>query len=122
MIKYWYKIVTGPKTRLLYKCYAHLTFFANTPLPRHFKNWSTEIRNILIEIGQGHIWNTEYIPVSYDDFLFMAKGTLIDLYITEWYRDLNNKDKLRTYRTIKKVFRYENYLSINSPKTVFYKI
>ena len=33
----------------------------------------------------------------------MAKGTLIDLYITEWYRDLNNKDKLRTYKTIKKV-------------------
>ena len=82
------------------------------PLPRHFKNWSTEIRNILIEIGQGHIWNTEYIPVSYDYFLSMAKGTLIDLYITEWYRDVNNKDKHRTYRTIKKVY---NYLSMNSP-------
>ena len=115
MIKYWYKIVTGPKTRLRYKCYAHLKSFANTPLPRHFKNWSTEIRKILIEIGQGHIWNTEYIPVSYDYFLSMAKGTLIDLYITEWYRDLNNKDKLRTHRTIKKVFGYENYLSMNSP-------
>ena len=30
MIKYWYKIVTGPKTRLRYKCYAHLKSFANT--------------------------------------------------------------------------------------------
>ena len=59
MIKYWYKIVTGQKTRLRHKCYARLKSFANTPsLPRHFKNWSTEIRNILIEIGQGHIWNT----------------------------------------------------------------
>ena len=81
-------------------------------MPRQYRNWATEIRNIFIEIGQEEIWNRDYINVSYDCFISMAKGTLVDLYIAEWFQDLNNKDKLR----FKTVFGYETYLSnINSP-------
>ena len=49
--------------------------------PITFKNWSTKIRNILIEIGQGHISGT--LNISYDKFSFMAEGSLIDLYVTD---------------------------------------
>ena len=85
-------------------------------MPRQYSNWASEVRKVFIEIGQINVWRTEDIDMTYDDFIRNVKNTLIGLYITEWFREINTKEKLRTYKLYKTVFAYESYLCLNSPQ------
>ena len=108
MLKYWIKIVQGPETRYRYLMYIYLKDNYDCRLPIPCKNWSNEVRKILIEIGQENVWHNEVIIT--DDFINMAKQKLIDLHITNWYNTLHNSQKLGHYRLCKGIFCHETYL------------
>ena len=110
IIKYWYKIISGPHTRYRYILYKYLKSNYNSVLPVKYKNWAKEVRSILISVGHENIWHTEVLDCSLDVFISNIKQTLIDLYIVQWREELFVKDKLSTFRLFKTVFAFESYL------------
>ncbi len=112
MVKYWCKIVTGPRDRYRYIMYRYLFDTVDVNLAGRYRNWAVEVRNILISVGLAEIWRTEILPYDVDRFLGIVKQSLIDLFINDWYREMFSKDKLYTYRLYKNVFGFEMYLYV----------
>ncbi len=115
MVKYWYKIVTNSHDRLRYTCYSYLKSKIDIQMPRQYRNWAAEIRQIFVNIGMIGVWHTEIIDTSYEYFTNSVKHILVDLFITEWVTEMFQRDKLRTYRLFKKVFACESYFVELSP-------
>ena len=82
MLKYWLKILNGPRDRLRYITYSYLRENIHKELPSQCRNWALEVRKLLIDIGREYVWDNN-APVN-GNLIFYAKQTLIDLYIAEW--------------------------------------
>ena len=109
MLKYWVRIITGPRDQYRFMIYQELKTRYNEILPRNYSNWANEIRKILIEVGLEYIWHNEVIDNN--NCIGNAKQTLIDLYITQWHNDMYHSDKMRGYRLYKSIFCHESYLA-----------
>lgn len=112
MLKYWIKVISGPRDRLRYIMYTFLKemMMANQRVIG-CKNWASEILNILTEVGQVGVWYSEDIGMDARDFISMSKSTMIDLYIQDWWRELQTKEKMVNYVLFKTNFGHELYLS-----------
>ena len=56
MLKYWLKIIKSPRQMYRYKLYSFLKQHHNGALPGNCKNWSNEIKKILVDIGCEYLW------------------------------------------------------------------
>ncbi len=94
MLKYWVKVISGPRDRLRYIMY---TFLKEMTMSNQrvtgCKNRAAEIRNILTEVGQVGVCYSENLGMSIDEFISMSMSTLVDLYIQEWWRELLTKKR-----------------------------
>ena len=109
MLKYWIKIINGPHNMYRYSVYQYLK--NNIVVNRTCKNWSKEVRSILIQIGREGAWHSDTIDTNTEQFIVYAKQTLIDIYTNEWRRELETKEKMQTYNMFKTIFQHEMYLS-----------
>jgi hypothetical protein len=108
MLKYWMKMLNGPRNRLRFTMYSYLRDNIDKDLPVQCKNWALEVRNILIEIGREYVWDDN--SQITDDFISSAKQTLIDLHIAEWLVELQSSSKYISYVEYKTIFAHEPYL------------
>jgi hypothetical protein len=110
ILKYWIKVISGSHNRIRYIMYLFLKQHVNIAVPG-CKNWANEVRNILIEIGNEGSWHNNDPGMEHGQFIARARCTLIDLYIMEWKRELESKEKMSTYILYKTGFGHELYLS-----------
>ena len=116
IVRYWCKLVSGPRERYRYIVYKYLCTFIDAILPRGYRNWAKEVRDVLVRVGYVNVWSTEQLPCDSVSFVNIVKQTLIDLYITEWSVQVRMKEKLITFGLFKVTFGFEMYLYlINSP-------
>jgi hypothetical protein len=94
MLRYWFKIISGAHTRYRYIVYSFLRSHINVRLPGSFRNWALEVKNILISIGQEHVWQSESIDVDIRVFINHVQCTLVDLYVNEWQRHESKRETL----------------------------
>ena len=111
MLKYWTKIVSGPRDRYRNVMYQNLKNNVDSNAYAQYKNWALEIRRILIEIGMEGLWHSEHLETSAEQFIAKARCILVDLYITVWRLDMAEKEKLQTHNLYKVTFQHELYLS-----------
>ena len=81
--------------------------------------WSQKIKTILFHIGLGEIWiNRNHVPPNDKKTKYLIQQRLQDIEIQTWLSNIHNdsrkdsqqKNKLRTYRTFKTEYEYEDYL------------
>ena len=110
MIKYWFRIVTLPNSRLVSHCYWSLLEINNLNDP-----WINTIQKIINLSGQYYIWNNqETLPVL--DSKYIRKyisyigQTLQDLFVQYATEKINSETKLHFFKNCKNSIKLSNYL------------
>lgn len=78
--------------------------------------WLFNVRNILYKCGLNNIWYDHY-PQNTKWLRLTVKQKLQDLFINEWYSQVDNSSNSTFYRIFKKELKFESYLS-STPKAV----
>ena len=76
--------------------------------------WLSVIKNILDNSGHSFIWLSQILPENIS-IVHAVKKSLQDQYVQEWNTINNNSSKCVLYRTFKRNFVFENYLTTLSP-------
>ena len=112
VVKFWVKFAISNKTKL-----SHLTIqdcnHANTPC-----SWSGKTKFIFDKLGYSFVWNQTFDETKSKIIVKQIKQRLEDIEIQAWFEEIHNdmgrkdsqKNKLRTYRTFKIIYKQENYL------------
>ena len=74
----------------------------------------SEIKNILDNTGHSFIWLSQILPENFS-IVHAVKNSLQDQYVQEWNTINNNSSKCVLYRTFKRNFVFENYLTTLAP-------
>lgn len=105
MISYWIKLIEPNSLKfssLLYKFMFHNTSEKST-------KWLDHVRNVMINCGFSGFWDAQ--KVDNPRWLTQSiKQKLKDLYVNEWFSDLENSPSCINYRLYKNTFILENYL------------
>jgi hypothetical protein len=109
-IKYWLKLLSLPKTSLLYSCYDML--FKQDSAQRH--NWASKVREILCMYGFGFVWYNQGVE-DIDGFMKEFKLRLIDCEMQNWNGHKQTLSKLQYYNMYKTVLLPEGYLYLEIP-------
>ena len=91
---------------MLYKVYLQQNTYLN--IDANFNCWAQCVRNLLNELGFSYLWDFQSISKLQLD---MAIQTVYDQYCKVWYSELAQSNKLDTFKTVNKVFNFENYIS-----------
>ena len=111
IVKYWLKFLNIKQTRLTKVSY-NVQF--NAPTNNHAKvNWVSKVRNLLCSCGFGEAWYNQGVG-DVNLFLVLFKQRAIDLYLHDWFLNLENSNKALLYRNIKVYFRPSLYLTVIS--------
>ena len=113
VIKYWLKIVRnlGVKEHYVHRIYRELCDL-NIVQP-NVTTWVSQVKLLLESNGFGYVWANQAVD-NERDFIRLFKERLCDVYIQEWYREVNLTSDGRLYKHVKQLFRYESYLNINN--------
>ena len=76
-------------------------------------NWVSKVRNLLCSYGFGEAWYNQGV-VDVNLFLVLFKQRAIDLYLHDWFFNLENSNKALLYRNINVYFRPSLYLTVIS--------
>ena len=125
-IKYWIRIVLMEDQRLVKKIYKNSKFQYKF---KRVKNWCTEIHRLLIKYGFEDLWQNENSiqnppEIEHQENLERVKffwynklrKRIQEIEEKEWLTTINNKPKLRTYKTFKSKLQLEQYLSLENNK------
>ena len=112
MISYWSKLLCQKESKLsnimykvIYQYNSHVVY--TSP-------WLSEIKNILGNTGHSFICLSQILPDNFS-IVHAVKNSLQDQYVQEWNTIINNSSKCVLYRTFKRNFVFENYLTTLSP-------
>lgn len=123
IISYWSKLLLPENNKLassIYKCV--LSNLIHTPnLARSRFSWLKNVQNILIKCGLNNVWDTNNYP-NCKWLTETVKQKLSDLFLNEWFSDLEQSGKCRNYKLFKTEFKYEKYLIYTNPKQLKYMI
>ena len=108
-LKFWHKILSLPDDRLLKKVYQICK--VSTASVR--SSWGYATRQLLEELNLVHIWTSE-LTGSRSEWLALIKDCIRGREIKIWKAGLEEKDKLRVYRSFKADLKREEYLSFPS--------
>ena len=75
-------------------------------------DWCCRTKKTLCSLGLGHLWVTEQVGAA-ADWKNLLKSSLQEREQREWLRRLEEKDKLRLYRTLKTTLKKEDYLELD---------
>ena len=106
-IKYWSRILTSIDGSLVKCVYNILLDLHNGG----FKNWVTNVHNILLDVGFTEEWNNQLCNKM---SIVHLKKCLMNKYRSSWENDVKNivaNPKMRTYCEFKLTFSYESYLT-----------
>ena len=111
IVKYWLKILNIKQTRLTKVLY-NVQFNALTN-SHTIVNWVSKVRNLLCSYGFGEAWYNQGVG-DVNLFLVLFKQRAIDLYLHDWFFNLENSNKALLYRNINVYFRPSLYLTVIS--------
>ena len=110
LITYWCKLVSSDNI-ILRTVYNQAVTDSNNG----FKNWVSNIKNLLNDYGFSDVFNKDiYDPLYLKQFPKVFKQRVIDCFIQDWLRTVHNSAALKDYSLIKHTFGYEPYLDILS--------
>ena len=72
-------------------------------------NWFGKVRDLLSKYGFNYVWSNNS-QINEVNFLSLFKQRVIDEYLQEWNRDINDNRVLIVYKAIKTTFSFEPYL------------
>jgi hypothetical protein len=124
-LKYWINIVLMEESRLVKQIYQSSKAAYQS---RWVENWSAAIHRLLLKYNLGHLWNDESIitnleGIEWEDrtirghrkfWVGIIKKKIQEEEEKEWKKAMEDKPKLRTYRTIKNKLELEEYLIANT--------
>ena len=107
---YWVNIINASATdrSLVVKVYKEM--YQLTETNRGAVTWASRVKDVLNRCGMGGYWINQRV----DDkkfFLALFRRKLQDIYIQEWWRDVDKTSTGRLFRYIKTDFRCEAYLN-----------
>ena len=114
-MKFWYRLVTLPKSRLVSHCYWSLYDLPNLKDP-----WFSSIRDIIATAGQfnsNFLWDSQRL-LSEVDYKFVSKAhsqivkSLKEQYLSAAVEKLNTETKLSYFKEAKTEFSLSNYLTV----------
>ena len=105
-VKFWIRLLKLPNTRYSKKCYNMLKYFDSIG----YKNWVTEIRQLLCTNGFGYVWQEQNVH-NIGHFLSAFLQRLKDQHIQTWRQNLETNNKLIYYRDFKMSFSLEPFVS-----------
>ena len=111
MLKYWYRLITLPETRLVSHCYWSLL---NNPMVTD--PWLNSVKNIILSTGQYFVWQNQKQlcslgPIGIKRNLCFMKQNLKDQFIQQSITKMANESKLHLFRNAKETLHVSNYLS-----------
>ena len=110
LITYWCKLVTSDNI-ILRTVYNQ----AVTDSDNGFKNWISNIKNLLNDCSFSDVFNKDvYDPLYLKQFPKVFKQRAINCFIQDWLSSVQNSAALKDYSLIKHTFGYEPYLDISS--------
>ena len=119
-ITYWLRILNLPNDRLPKVCYRLQKSWTETDTDC----WATQIRNLLFRMGFGDVWLNQGVG-QVPQFIKVFKTRVLDIDIQTQISDIQDMEKLRTYRLLKHDFGCEEYMfciTNRSFRTVFSKL
>ena len=105
LLRWWGKLVKMDPNRLCSKIYRSRRAHTRPG------SWCARVRDILIELGLGEIWETQEIG-DLKTWNWKVKSEMALRERRNWLQRVMVKDKLRTYRTIRTDLRFEEYLTL----------
>ena len=78
---------------------------------RRVNDWCSHIQKILKELKIEHVWFSEQVGTE-KDWKTVVKACIQGREQKLWIREMNKKDKLRLYKTIKLSLKREEYLDV----------
>ena len=110
LITYWCKLVSSDNI-ILRTVYNQAVTDSNND----FKNWVSNIKNLLNDYGFSDVFNKGiYDPLYLKQFPKVFKQRVIDCFIQDWLSTVHNSAALKDYSLIKHTFGYEPYLDVLS--------
>ena len=104
IIKYWFK--TCKSNNILTNT---IVDDAITGIENGKTNWFSNVKSLLSRYGFLNVWQN-IINTKESTFLSIFKQRLLDEFLQEWQRNLNNSSVLSLYRDIKSSFGFQTYL------------
>ena len=113
VIKYWLKIIRclGVKEHYVHRVYRELCNL-NVTNPTAV-TWVSQVKHLLESNGFGFVWINQAVD-SEKDFIRLFRKRLCDIFVQEWYRDVNLTSDGRVFKHIKNTFGFESYLNLNN--------
>ena len=111
VVKYWLKLIR-PATEQ--QTYAHAIYkelyCISQSCPKKI-TWATLVRDMLETCGLGHFWYAQFVE-NEDAFISLLKQRLSDIFVQEWWQEIDKTSNNRLYKHIKEHFGYEMYLNM----------
>lgn len=104
-IKYWLRIIHLPADRLPKICYKFQSRWTET----NIDCWAFQVRDLLFRTGFGDVWLNQGVG-RIEIFIKHFKTRLLDIDMQTQNSDIQDMDRLRTYKILKNNFQCENYL------------
>ena len=108
MISYWAKLLCQKESKLSNIMYKVIYQYNSNGV--YTSPWLSEIKNILDNTGHSFIWLSQILSENFS-IVHAVKKSLQDQYVQEWNTIINNSSKCVLYRTFKRNFVFENYLT-----------
>lgn len=102
IIKYWYKICKTPDT-LLFRLYN-----MKNDQGKFINSWTLNVHRLLENIGFNFLIDNNTLSLS--DINCVVQR-IYDIYVQNWFSELDDSNKLASYRHYKKSFELEKYIS-----------
>ena len=112
MISYWSKLLCHKESKLSNIMYKVIYQYNSHGV--YTSRWLSELKNILDNTGHSFIWLSQILPENFS-IVHAVKKSLQNQYVQEWNTIINNSSKCVLYRTFKRNFVFENYLTTLSP-------
>jgi len=113
VVKYWLKIFRylDVKEHYVHKIYRELCQInINNP---NAVTWISEVKHLLESNGFGYVWQNQVVD-SERDFLLIFRQRLCDVFLQNWYNEVELTSDGRLFKHIKREFGYESYLNLNN--------
>jgi hypothetical protein len=107
IVKYWFK-VRDSENVILKTIYDEMV--ENGENHGH-TNWVTMLRDVLNRYGFSEVWLYADC-VDAPSFMKVFEQRVKDMYITDWFKDIQNSSKLNLYKYVKSCFDVETYLDV----------
>ena len=111
MLKYWFRLVTLPKSRLVSHCYWSLMGKTNFQ-----DEWISSLKNIIQHSGYCHLWNdqesiSQINPKQIPQIITGITKSLENQFLQNATAEISNQNKLNLYQKMERPFKIAPHLT-----------